>query len=224
MNETEYKILPKFYVLWAVAAILLTFFKDKFSNDNITHIIILLILWLSLRSFKNVTFRNPKRFFIFWGVALAALVEGAYMITKPVLPSLLVGSATTFAQFIHHYGIDLLLTVPVYYAIFRTAWWLINKYNYSKWEYIFFVALGQALGDGGGFFILQPGALLFLPYVMINYHAMNVAPFLAVRKHLEHKPGSDSRWKYLATVLALVGIYFLGGAAIKTAAKLFNLA
>jgi len=29
--------------------------------------------------------------------------------------------------------------------------------------------LGQALGGGGVFFLANPGALIFIPYVMLNY-------------------------------------------------------
>lgn len=226
MSETKViksKLLPRLYIIWSVIVISLIFLKDQFSRDNITHLVILLILLLSLITFKNIHPKNPKRFFIFSSIILAALVEGAYMITNPVLPSLLTGKETTFFQFVQNYGIDLLLTIPIYYLVFWAIWWLINKYNYSKWEYIFLIALGQSLGDGSGFFILQPGALIFLPYIMINYHAMNVAPFLSIQKIIANKPKSDSRWKYLVAVLMIFLIYILGGTFIQIVAKMFNL-
>ena len=223
-SHLGHKSMYKLYLIWAVVTISLTFLKDGLSNDNITHLIILLILALSLFIFKHLHPKNPKRFFIISGVILAGLVEGAYMITKPVLPSLLVNIRNfNFETFINNYAIDLLLTIPIYFLIFWVIWKLINKYNYTKWEYIFLFALGQAIGDGSGFFLLNPLGLLFIPYVMLNYHAMNIAPYLAVKNYISEFPKSSSRWKYIVTIIVLFATYLIGGTLIKIMAGILKI-
>jgi len=223
MRKAESKILPQLYLLWATVVISITFLKGGLNNDNITHLIILGIFGGSLFIFKFLKPRRPKIFFIFSCVILAASVEGAYMISKPVLSSLLLKDKFTLVQFIHNYSIDLFLTIPVYFLIFWIIWKLINKFNYSKWEYIILIALGQAVGDSGNFFLIQPTLLLFIPYIMINYHAMNVAPFLRIENFLNDIPKSQSKWKYLVTILAIFCSYFFGGVFIKIVASTFNI-
>lgn len=214
----------KIYLIWAVISISLVFWNGILSNDNITHIIILAILLFSLRILKNFHPQNPQKFFIVSGVILASLVEGAYMITKPVLPSLTVSlEKFNIGVFIKNYSIDLFLTVPIYILIFWVIWRLINRYNYTKWEYIILFAVGQAIGDGSGFFLVNPLGLLFLPYVMINYHAMNVAPYLAIQSSVADKPKINSKWKYITTVLALFITYLIGGTIIKTVAGILQI-
>lgn len=207
-------ILPKIYIVWFVVSLLIVFGAGKFSNDNITHIILLIILILSLYVFKFLKPKNPGRFFIVSCVILASLGEGTYMISKPVRDYLIITKDSTVAQFFHNYAIDLILTVPIYILIFSLIWALINKYKYSKWEYIFFMALGQAMGDGNSFFLLNPGMLLFVPFIMLNYHAMNVAPFLSIQNSLIDKQRSDSNWKYPVTVITIIFTYFVGGTFI----------
>lgn len=223
METNRLGIFPKIYLTWASVVILIVFLKGGWSNDNITHVLILVFLVLSLFAFKLFNPKNPKFFFIFSGVVLAAFGEGAYMISKPVLDSLLISRDVTFGQFMYNFLIDLGLTMPVYIVIFYVIWWLINKFNFSRWEYVFFFALGQALGDGSSFFFLNPFLVLFIPFIMLNYHAMNVAPFLTVENHLVSKSRSDSKWKYFIAVGLIWLTYFLGGTYIKIIANIFGL-
>lgn len=223
MKNKILKILPGLYVAWVVFVLVVTFIRDKFSADNITHIVILVELFGSLLLFRLFNPVHPKRFFILSGVFLAAIGEGAYMISKPVLPTLLVSLPILWAEFFHHYLIDLALTLPVYVLIFWVIWKLINYFYYLKWEYIFLMALGQSIGDGSSFFFLNPFLLLFIPYIMINYHAMNLAPYLKIQHYLLDKPRSHSLWKYPLTVIILYLTYFIGGTCIKIVAGLINL-
>ncbi len=211
------------YIVWAVPAIAFTFLKNKLNHDNLTHIIIAGIIVVSFALPRLCRPRNPERFFIISGVILAALVEGAYMISKPVLPSLLVEPHAGPVSFACNYAIDLLLTVPVYAVIFWVIWRLINRFNYTRGEYIFLMALGQALGDGFATFLAQPVLLLFIPYVMLNYHAMNIAPFLCIEHSLGGRQRSATRWKYPLAVAALFVTYLLGGVSIQLLVRLFNL-
>ena len=59
--------------------------------------------------------------------------------------------------------------------------------------------------------------LVFLPYPMTNYHAVNVLPFLAVRGQLDpERPSSARSW---LVVPAVVGTYLVCGALIKVAGR-----
>lgn len=223
MKEKLLKILPALYVTWVVFVLVVTFMRDKFSADNITHIVILIQLFGSLLLFRFFNPVHPKRFFIVSGVFLAAIGEGAYMISKPVLDNLLVTLPISWPQFWHNYFVDLALTLPVYVLIFWVIWKLINHFHYSKWEYIFLMALGQSIGDGSSFFFLNPFLLLFIPYIMINYHAMNLAPYLRIQHFLVDKPRSHSWLRYPLTVLLLYLTYFVGGTCIKIVAGFLNL-
>jgi hypothetical protein len=219
--------LKTLYLIWAFLVIILVLIKSGLTNDNITHIWILLYLGLSLFVFhrmqknKDIAIKNPKRFFILYCVIGASIVEGFYMITSPVLPSLLITAKLTFAEGLRNYLIDLAFTVPAYFVIFNVVWRIINKYKYSVWEYVFFISLGQAFGDGSRTFIFQPALLLFIPYVMLNYQAMNVTPFLYIKNTLSTTV--DSKKKYLYPLIVIPLTYLACGVVIYTAAALFKI-
>ncbi len=223
LAKIKNNIFPIIYLLWLIFTVLITFSVSKLSNDNITHIVILIILVLSLFAFKLFKPKNPKRFFIISSVILATLCEGAYMISKPVRESLIITKNSTFIEFIQNYAIDLTFTVPAYILIFFVIWKLINKYNYSTFEYIFLMAFGQALGDGNAFFFANPFMLVFIPYIMLNYHAMNIFPYLKIRDFLKDIPKSNSKWKYPVTVLSLFVTYIFAGGIIHIVAKTIGL-
>ncbi len=205
------------YVLWCVCTLLLTFYKKGWDVDNVTRILLLCLLSITLiwaiKTRSENRPANPKRFFVGTGVLFAALAEGCYMISHPFLLSLTIRPGMPIMQMVRNYVIDLLFTLPVYVFIFSVIWWLINKYRYGRWEYVFIFALGQALGDGNQTFWHAPTLLLFIPYVMINYHAMNLAPYLVIERHLPENR-SDSRWRLLIAVLSMVLTYLVGGAVI----------
>lgn len=156
------------------------------------------------------------------GTVLAAVVEGFHMISTPVFLSLRVGADTSLMQGLINYALDLLFTVPAYLVIFSVIWIFVNRYRYPLWHYVVIMGLGQALGDGGFFYFWNaPSMLVFLPYPMTNYHAINVIPFLAVRDDLKcDRPASA--WMYLA-VPALIGTYLVCGAIIKILGRFFGI-
>jgi len=148
-------------------------------------------------------------------------VEGFYMITTPVLPSLRIVAGMTAHHMVVNYLIDLSFTIPAYVFIFNVIWRLIKTYSYRPWEYAILFALGQALGDGSRTFLFNPGLLAFLPYIMINYHAMNVAPFLSIRENLQSQP-RDGLWKWFVPILFIVGAYLVSGLAIYSVAAILK--
>lgn len=211
------------YLVWSIAAVATVFLKDGLNADNVTRLLVIgiLVLSLTVRQFLPSPV-HPKGFFIAYGVLLAGLVEGAYMISEPVMPRLLITWESSLGEIAINYGLDLLLTTPVYALIFWVIWKLLHKFSYTTWEYVILMGLGQALGDGNVFFWASPAMLVFIPYIMLNYHAMNVSPFLSVQKHVEGIPHSVSLWKYPITVLALVATYLFGGGIIAQIAKLIS--
>lgn len=213
----------KIYLIWAIAVILLVFAKDKFSTDNIAHFFILVYLGFSfLFVGKKIDQANAKKRFIVLSMISAAVVEGFYMIQMPVFASLRFVSGMSLEQMFGNYAIDLVFTLPAYYFIFRTIWYLINKYQYNVWQYTILIALGQGLGDGSKAFLGNPGLFLFVPYVLINYQAMSVVPFLRI-KHTLPQNLSVSKFKYIAPIVLLPLVYILCGLIIYSTASFFNL-
>ena len=215
----------KFYLIWAVLVFVLVFAKTGFSTDNITHILILVFLGINLLLFKIVgkySGSNPKRFFVLYCVLSAAAVEGFYMITSPVFTSLRFTAGMSGGEMLKNYLVDLTFTVPAYFLIFNVAWRLINKYRYNVWQVAILFALGQGLGDGSRTFLANPGLLIFVPYILINYHAMNVVPFLKVQDSLPAER-SNSFMKYLAPLIVLFLTYIFCGVIIYTVGAIFKL-
>lgn len=212
------QLLPRLYLLWLLIAIVLSFMVGGFKSENITRLCVLLflILQIPLASFsKDLLARfRPMLRFILTGTLLASVVEGFHMISKPVFDSLKINENSTLHQGLLNYGLDLALTVPAYGVILAVIWWFINRYHYNFWQYTLIMGLGQVLGDGGiYFFAAAPAMLLFLPYPMSNYHAMNVLPFITVEDEL--KPSQPFSWKACLAIPALIAVYFVCGAIIR---------
>jgi hypothetical protein len=218
---------PALYCLWAALAIGLSIGVAGFTAENVTRLLVIALLFgqLAFRSaLANVMQTvSPRTRFIVLGTALASIVEGFHMISMPVFPSLRIGPGTSIVQGLTYYALDLLFTVPAYLVIFWVIWLFITRYRFTLWQYVLAVGLAQALGDGGLFFFWNaPAMLAFLPYPMTNYHAINVIPFLAVRRQLpEGTPASAL--SYLV-IPGLIGTYLVCGAIIKLLGRFFGLA
>lgn len=215
---SEKGIGPALYVAWAAVAIGLAIAVAGLTSETVTRVLVLgfLAVQVAFRSTLAKAFPGlaPRARFVVLGVVLAAVVEGFHMISTPVFSSLRIGPGTSLAQGLTRYALDLLFTAPAYVAIFSVIRHFIDRYRYSLWCYVLVMGLAQALGDGGLFlFRNSPGLLLFLPYTMTNYHAMNVLPFLAVRDGLRPERAA-SAGRYLA-IPALIGTYLVCGAVIK---------
>ena len=220
------KKITAVYLVWAAATYVFMFARNGLDADNMTHLALLLVLSvtvLAVRGRTGVTTRRPGTRFIVSGVLLAAVGEGCYMISRPFQPSLLITAGMPAAQMVRNYVIDLMFTLPAYVVIFAVIWRLINTYRYERWEYILVFALGQALGDGNQAFLHAPVLLAFIPYVMVNYHAMNVVPYLMVESVLP-APRSESRWRLVAGVSEMVVTYLVCGSILVALARAAKLA
>ncbi|RJQ13871.1 hypothetical protein C4553_02410 [Candidatus Parcubacteria bacterium] len=218
--------LLTFYLLWAITVFIFSF-GDGLNAEDVTHVLILIIFGLSFIFFRrwfNSKSSYPKTLFVLLGLVLAALVEGTYMISKPLHPSLLVTVGMPVGEIVKNYAIDVMLTTPAYILIFLTILFFIRRFRYGAWGYTFVMALGQALGDGSGFLLANPGSLLFLPYIMINYHAMNLMPFLLFNNDIKRESErGDSKLKYILPIIALPLVYIVSGAFIFTIGSFFGL-
>jgi hypothetical protein len=217
---------PRLYCIWATLAIGLSVALAGLTAESVTRLLVIAFLFGQIawrtqlaRAFPRLA---PKARFIVLGTLLAAVVEGLHMISMPVFTSLRIERDTSFTQGLTCYALDLLYTVPAYLVIFAVIWFFINRFHFTLWRYIVVMGLGQALGDGGLiYFMNAPAMLVFLPYPMSNYHAVNVIPFLAVRDHLAHERPAGVV-SYMA-VPALIATYFACGAIIRLTGRYFGL-
>jgi hypothetical protein len=206
------------YCLWAVLAIACAIGIAGLNAESITRLCVILFLLsqIALRSFwlKAFSSHAARIRFLILALISAAVVEGFHMISTPVFLSLRIGWNTSLFQGLSYYAIDLLFTLPAYFVIFSLIWVFINRYEYSFWYYVFSLGFAQTIGDGGLFFFLNaPVMLVFLPYPMSNYHAINVIPFLAVEGELQ--PNRSKSLFSLAVIPGVILTYLLCGAIIK---------
>lgn len=215
----------KIYCIWAALSIFFAVAVAGRSAESVTRILVIVFLFCQIalhsKLSNTLSWLSPKKRFIVLGTLLASVVEGFHMISTPVFLSLRIGWTTSFKQGLLNYLIDLAFTVPAYLVIFSVIWYFANRYNYKLWHYIIIMGLAQALGDGGIFFFIgAPQLLLFLPYPMTNYHAVNVIPFLATYNDLR-KERISSAFAYLA-IPGVILTYLFCGSVIKIVGKKFG--
>lgn len=213
---------PALYVSWAVVAIGLSISVAGLTPEGVTRLLVLGFLGAQLVFRERLTAAlpalAPRARFVVMGTLLAAVVEGFHMVSTPVFLSLRVGPGTSAPAALKAYALDLLFTVPAYLVIFSVLYSFIARYRYGTWAYAVGMGFAQTIGDGGLFFFANaPALLLFLPYPMTNYHAVNVIPFLAVRDVLPGERRAHAR-AWLA-IPAVIATYLVCGAAIKAAGR-----
>ncbi|MEO8698414.1 MAG: hypothetical protein ABI867_00185 [Kofleriaceae bacterium] len=212
---TRDRIIAIVYTLWTITAVGLAFLVGGLSDDNITRVLVigfLIVQLAALRWVRGPLARiRPRVRFVATGMLLAAVVEGFYMVSRPVFPSLRITAETDLRTGMSSYALDLALTLPAYFVIFSVIWWWSRRYRYTLWEYVLIMGMGQALGDGFVYFVGAPAMLLFLPYPMLNYHAINILPFLVTRSEPEEPTRS---WRRLLALPILVVVYLVCGGVI----------
>jgi hypothetical protein len=220
------RFLAVLYLFWAIPSILIALMAGKASPENLTRIMVIAFLLAQIALRKKLSgfgsrFTPPVRF-VLCGIILACIVEGFHMISTPVFPAVKVFPTTPAVEAAKFLIIDLIYTVPAYVVIFSVIWYFARRFEYTTWQYILTMGLGQVIGDGGLFFFLAaPGMLVFLPYPMSNYHAVNILPYFTVRDELKNRPRESGAKKYLATP-AIILTYIVCGAAIKIVGRQFG--
>lgn len=204
--------------IWFLLSISIPFLRDGLTLDFITILSVLayflLSLWWFYKKGQFIKIKNTKRTFILWCTANAMVVEIFHMISKPLHKSLIITLNTPIPDILKNTSIDLILTFPAYLLIFWVMWQLIKRNHYSIFSFFFLMGLGQALGDGNAFFIANPAMLIFIPYVMINYWAMNFVPFLVVKNSLPVPSFQDGPLKKNILPIILLPVTYLIAAAI----------
>jgi hypothetical protein len=223
--DKKNKIIVSVYIIWAVIVFAITFVSKGLDSENITHMLIIFFFFAQLIAYPLIKLVSklfsPKIGFLTIGLIFAAVVEGFYMISDPVFDSLKLTAGMSMGKMLGNFLIDLIFTIPVYIVIFLVIWYFINRYSYKLWEYLIIISLGQALGDGGFFFIASPFMLIFLPYVMINYHSMNLIPYILTKDSL--KSQKNSWMKYIIPPSVIILIYIMFGILINIIGPLFAL-
>jgi hypothetical protein len=212
------RLLTGLYLAWALPCIGIVLLKDPLSPDALTHLAVFAWLGLSLLGIpllrRLAQRHSPRLVFLAACVASAAVVEGCYMISAPLHPSLLIKPGTGAAEAARYLALDLVLTTPAYLLIFWAVWALMRRYAYRPIEFIVLVGAGQALGDGVAYLSANPAMLVFLPWLMVSYHAMTMAAFLALRERI---PADTQRRRPAMFVLPLLGlpaVYWIAGGTI----------
>lgn len=228
MSKVEKWVLG-IYAAWTGAVVLICLLRDGLSPDNITRLLIVAFLLLNLAWYRFTnSSEHPGRMssFVIHCSLGALVVEGCYMISRPVFACLRVDANTSFATAVRSTLTDFAFTLPFYLLLFSLFWFLINRFSYKISEFILVFSLAQSLGDGNAFFIANPAMLLFAPYVMLNYQAIIITPWLRARPHLPTRRQGGLSQRVLRLLLPLVlvpAVYWLGGAAIIIVGRQFGL-
>jgi hypothetical protein len=222
-DQRRYFIL---YAIWAVIVFILVFIQKGIETAHVAHGLVILFLgiqFLLMNALKKLVNRRSCRIqFLVYCLCCAALVEGFYMIHEPVFKAVKIVPSMSLSSMAGNYLVDLAFTLPVYLAVFSALWYFITLYQYTPWQYFIIFSAAQALGDGGVFFFsASPFLLLFIPYTLINYQAMNFLPYLLVRDMIQ--PGKTGWQKFVIPPLVIILIYLTGGAMIKLVGALFSL-
>ena len=212
------RLIAGAYVAWALFVFTVTFLENGLSADNVTHLGIAAYLALSVLAIpflRRLADRYPLHLvFVAACCTSAAVVETCYMISTPLHPSLIVDRGTGLGDALRNLGVDLAFTLPAYVLIFTVVWMLLRRIAYDAVDVAILFAAGQAFGDGGAFFSTQPHMLLFLPYIMLNYQAMTLVPFIALHDRFPPEPQRSAWIRVPAPMIVLPLVYFVAGASI----------
>jgi len=212
------------YALWAAFLVVVVLGREGLSANNVTRLLVVAYLfaglgWYALTRRRAV--RQGAAAFVLRCTASALAVELFYMPSRPVFAALRWTRATPVGTLARHALVDLAFTAPAYIVIFSVCWLLLRRYRYRVAEYTLLFALGQALGDGNAFFVANPAALWLAPWVMLNYQAINVVPYLRARPHLAGTRTSAAR--LMAPLVAIPATYWVMGACIKLVGRRLGL-
>ncbi len=212
------RVLTGLYLAWALPCIGIVLLKDPLAPDAVTHLAVFAWLGLSLLAIpvlrRLAERHSPRRVFLCACVASAAVVEACYMVSAPLHPSLLVTPGTGAGEALRHLALDLVLTTPAYVLIFWAVWALMRRYAYRPIEFVVLVGAGQALGDGVAYLSANPAMLVFLPWLMVSYHAMTMAPFLALRDRVGAGAQRRRPAMFVLPLLVLPAAYWIAGGTI----------
>lgn len=220
------------YGLWTAFVVLVALMREGLSANNVTRLLVIAFLLAGIaarRLWPPRAARHPARWFVLRCARNALVVELCYMVSRPAYASLRVTADTPWRVAVANTAIDFAVTFPAYLVIFAAFWWLLRRNAYRVGEYALVFSLAQALGDGNAAFLANPALLLFAPYVMTNYQAIQVTPFLALRDQgvwAEARPEGAWAWaRRIALPLVVIpAVYWVTGAVILVVGRRLGLA
>lgn len=212
-------VVAVLYLVWLGFAIAIPLLATGLDTRNTTLLgaVVFLIVQLSLARPLSRLVRGftPRRVFLAFGLLAACFLEAFHMISQPFHSALLITRGMSAGEGLNKLLVDLVFTLPSYLLVFAVIWRLLQRYGFSPIEYGALVSLGQCLGDGGLLFFLEaPSMLLFLPYTLVKYQAMNALPYLLIKDTLA--PGDRSWQRLLVPVPVIVATYFVCGTLSQT--------
>lgn len=215
--------------VWLAVVLALSFANAGLTVDTVTRLLVLAYLAASLGAYavwrrrRARPIAHPRRVFVGLSLVGAVAAESAYMISRPLDPSLLVTDDLAVPEIARAVAIDLALTLPAYVVIFLAIWAFVRRYRYAASSFALVFGLAQTLGDGNVFFVANPLLLAFAPYVMTNYWAMTFVPFLVVAPDV---PDTTRRpagaVAHLLPLVVIPAVYFVAGAVILTAGRVLG--
>jgi hypothetical protein len=214
--------------VWTMVVVGLTFAMKGVCDDTLTRSAVIAVLAVDLAAALATRRRWPSdepgsaaRFSVRtvlarWVgpcAARAAIVELCYMPSRPLYESLRWLPEDGARARATKAAIDVALTTPVYVVVFGVLWLMIRRARIPVWYAILVLPFAQALGDGNAFFLANPAMLLMSPYVVLNYVACQLVPYLRVRRALPTEPRARP-WQLVMPIVVVPIVYFISGATL----------
>ena len=214
--------------VWTVAVVALTFAMKGRTDDTLTRSAVIAVLAVDLVAARvtrrrwptdepgraaRFSFRTVVTRWIGPCAVRAAIVEVCYMPSRPLYESLRWLPEDGARARATKAAIDVALTAPFYVILFGVLWLMLRRFRIPVWHAVLALPFAQALGDGNAFFLANPGMLLMSPYVVLNYVACQLVPYLRVRGALPTEPRARP-WQLLLPLVVVPAVYFVGGAML----------
>lgn len=216
------------YAAWAAFTLLVTAMRGGASADNATRAMVVAMLGLSLAARRwgapTTPDARPALAYVLRCTRNALVVEFFYLFSRPVFASLRWSPGDPPAALLRAALVDFAFTAPAYLVIFSVMWRLVARVHYGVAEYAILFSLGQALGDGNAAFAANPALLLLAPWVMLNYQAVQVTPYLRARDAgLLPAPARGPWWRtarrWALPLVVIPSVYWVMGALIQVAGR-----
>lgn len=214
--------------VWTMVVVGLTFAMKGVCDDTLTRSAVIAVLAVDLAAALATRRRWPSdepgsaaRFSVRTVLARwigpcavrAAIVELCYMPSRPLYESLRWLPEDGARARATKAAIDVALTTPVYVVVFGVLWLMIRRARIPVWYAILVLPFAQALGDGNAFFLANPAMLLMSPYVVLNYVACQLVPYLRVRRALPTEPRARP-WQLVMPIVVVPIVYWISGATL----------
>jgi hypothetical protein len=143
--------------------------------------------------------------YVIFGVLIGLIIEMFAIIASQSIP---IGQRALF----HQEPIpDLILAIGYYAMLMLGSYIMLRRYNYSlKQIFILGGIFGVILEQHGGVLLsIFEGNILGGIYVFLSYSSLIALPYLVFQKGFNKFKRKETIWKYLISLLILIGFYLL---------------